>query len=488
MKLAMIGAGYVGLVSGAGFAQFGNEVVCADNDPSRVAQLNRGQSPIYEPGLDDLLAGNIGQSRLSFTTDVHSAIAQADVVFVTVGTPQSADGSADLSSVMATARTIGEVLRDIKQPNKVVVLKSTVPVGTTHSVGKIISSYFDKHCCIASNPEFLREGTAVEDFMRPDRVVIGTTCSDARDVLVKLYRPFATGKVLVMDPASSELVKYASNSYLATRISFMNEMSRLAAALGADIDKVRAGMGADPRIGPKYLYPGPGYGGSCLPKDVAAIQHIADMVGQELQIVSAAERVNKTQRHLLGTLVSRYFGDLHGKNICVWGAAFKAETDDIRESPAIDFIEDMLEAGARVVVHDPQALPGTARHFGKRVAIAEDMYMAMASADALVLCTEWRQYRNPDVQHLRKLSKNFVAFDGRNVWDKRDFDGAGVKMFSIVRRFQAELDTTLHSSKDDLEPISVLDTSNGVVSSRRPTPLQNHAVNETGSGLRALAK
>jgi UDPglucose 6-dehydrogenase len=472
MKLAMIGAGYVGLVSGAGFAQFGNEVVCADNDSSRVAQLNRGKSPIYEPSLDDLLAENIGQGRLSFTTDVHSAVSQADVVFITVGTPQSADGSADLSAVMSTARTIGEVLRETKQPNKVVVLKSTVPVGTTHSVGKIVSSYFDKHCCVASNPEFLREGTAVEDFMRPDRIVVGTTCTQARDTLVRLYRPFSTGKVLLMDPASSELVKYSSNAYLATRISFMNEMARLATALGADIDKVRLGMGSDPRIGPHYLYPGPGYGGSCLPKDVAAIQHMADVVGQELQIVHAAQEVNKTQRHMLGTLVSRYFGNLHGKTICVWGVAFKAETDDIRESPAVDFIEDMLGAGARVVVHDPQALGSCARYFGSRVEINEDMYLAAAGADAVALCTEWRQYRNPDVQHLRSLSKNIVAFDGRNVWDRRDFDAVGVKMFSIVRRFQAESDSTLHAVKGNVK--------NGSMNGHTIDPLDHEEIPVSG--------
>jgi UDPglucose 6-dehydrogenase len=488
MKLVMIGAGYVGLVTGAGFAQFGNEVVCADTDPDKVAQLSRGQSPIFEPNLEDLLASNIAEGRLYFTTDVRQSIAQADVVFITVGTPQATDGSADLSSVMATARVIGEVLRETKQPNKIIVVKSTVPVGTTHTVGSIISSYSDTHCCMASNPEFLREGTAVEDFMRPDRIVIGTNCAEARDTLSKLYRPFATGKLLIMDPASSELVKYASNAYLATRISFMNEMSRLAAALGADIDKVRPGMGADPRIGMHYLYPGPGYGGSCLPKDVAAILHLGESVGQEMSIIRAAQEVNKTQRHLLGTLVTKYFGDLHGKKIGVWGAAFKAETDDIRESPAIDFIEDMVNGGAQVAVHDPQALANVQKRFGKRVTVCEHAHEAVIAADALVLCTEWRQYRNPDVKFLRSCSKKFVAFDGRNVWDKRDFDAQGVKMFSIVRRFQSELEPALHPVEDDLQPVGVLDASDGVISSRRPLPLQNHAVDEAAPSLRALAK
>ena len=488
MKLAMIGAGYVGLVTGVGFDQFGNEVVCADTDADKVTQLNRSKSPIFEPGLDDLMAENIGHGRLSFTTDTRQAIAQADVVFIAVGTPQASDGSADLSAVMQTARTIGEVLRETQQTNKIIVIKSTVPVGTTHSVGKIISSYFEKHCCIASNPEFLREGTAVEDFLRPDRVVIGTTCGHARDTLSRLYRPMTATNVFVMDPASSEFVKYASNAYLATRISYMNEMSRLAIALGADIDKIRVGMGADPRIGPHYLYPGPGYGGSCLPKDVAALQHMADMVGQELKIVKAAQQVNKTQRHVLGDLVSKFFGSLHGRTICVWGASFKAETDDIRESPAIDFIEDMLGGGANVVVHDPQALPNCIKYFGDRISTNNDMYLALVAADALVLCTEWRQYRSPDIQHLRKMSRAFVAFDGRNVWDKRDFDAAGVKLFSIIRRFQPESEPTLHPIEDDLQPIGVLDTPDSVVSSRRPVPLQNHSVNESRPSLRAFSK
>ena len=284
--------------------------------------------------------------------------------------------------------------------------------------------------------------------MRPDRVVIGTTCVEARDALTKLYRPFATGKILLMDPASSELVKYASNAYLATRISFMNEMSHLTAALGADIDRVRAGMGADPRIGTQYMYPGPGYGGSCLPKDVSAICHMADMAGQDLKIIQAAQEVNHIQRHMLGSLVTKFFGSVKNRNICVWGAAFKAETDDIRESPAIDFISDMLDGGANVTVHDPQAMARCVEYFGKRIAVRSDMYLAVQQADALVLCTEWRQYRSPDVRHLRQLSPNIVAFDGRNVWDKRDFDAAGVRMFSIVRRFQPGLETTLHSTKN----------------------------------------
>ncbi len=488
MKLAMIGAGYVGLVTGAGFAQFGNECVCADTDPEKVAQLNRIQSPIYEPGLDDLLSENIGHGRLSFTTDITQAIVQADVVFITVGTPQATDGSADLSSVMATARLIGQTLREINQPHKVIAVKSTVPVGTTHSVGKIISSYSDKHCCIASNPEFLREGTAVEDFLRPDRVVIGTSCTEARNALVRLYHPMASGKILVMDSASSELVKYASNAFLATRISYMNELSRLATSLGADIDQIRIGMGADPRIGPQYLYPGPGYGGSCLPKDVAALVHMGESTGQDLKVIRAAQEANETQRHLLGSLVKKYFGNLNGRKICVWGAAFKAETDDIRESPAIDFIDDMLEFGAQVTVNDPQALSRVATRYGQRVSVCDDMYQASSGADALVLCTEWRQYRSPNVNLIKTMSHNIVAFDGRNIWSKRDFRAANIQMFGIIRRQQTESESTLHTFENDFNPVGVFNASDGVISSRRPPPLQDDSVHESRPGLSAIAK
>ena len=489
MKLAMIGVGYVGLVTGIGFAQFGNDVICADIDENKIAQLNRMKSPIYEPELDDLLAENIKSKRLTFTTDVHSAIAQADVVFIAVGTPQSADGSADLSYVMSTARTIGEVLRKTKQPNKVVVVKSTVPVGTTKTVEKIISSYSNNHCCVASNPEFLREGTAVEDFLRPDRVVIGTTCPEAKEILIRLYKPMAADRTYVMDPASSELVKYASNAFLAVRISYMNELSHLASALGADIDKIRVGMGSDPRIGPQYLYPGPGYGGSCLPKDVAALQHMASLARLEFQIINSAQNVNAAQRHLLGGLVSKHFSGLNGKKICVWGAAFKAETDDIRESPAIDFIDDAIGGGANVTVHDPQATDNCVAKYGDKISVCHDMYEAAKNADALVLCTEWRQYRSPDIAHLKSIAPNLVVFDGRNIWEKPDFDVHGIRLFNIIRRFpQEESVPTLHPGKDHLNPIGVLDTTSDVISSRRPTTLNNHSVNESRPSLRALSK
>jgi len=489
MKLAMIGAGYVGLVTGAGFSQFGHQVVCADLDKAKVEKLNRGESPIYEPGLDDILIRNIREDRLSFTTDIHAAIEGADVVFITVGTPQADDGSADLSAVMATARTIGEVLKKVQQPSKVVVVKSTVPVGTTRTVGQIISSYCNGYDCVASNPEFLREGTAVEDFMRPDRVVIGTRCKNARNTLVRLYKPFTpVSKILVMDSLSSELVKYASNAILATRISFMNELSNLASALGANVDRVREGMGADSRIGPQYLYPGPGYGGSCFPKDVSALMSIAQSVGQELQVVAAASRANYIQRQILGRMVSSYFKSLHGKKICVWGAAFKAETDDIRESPALAFIDSALDGGAQVIVHDPQALGSIKRHYGARVKTCDDMYEAARDADALVVCTEWRQYRTPDLDELIRMSPKVVTFDGRNIWDKADFDAKKIPYLSISRRGSSKSDAALHSGENDLDPIDVLDTSGDMVSSRRPLTLEHHSVDESRSSLRALPK
>lgn len=453
MKIAMIGVGYVGLVTGVGFSQFGNEVICADVNAEKIKQLQAMKSPIYEPGLDELLRDNVTHGRLSFTTNIREAIAKSEVIFIAVGTPQAADGSADLSAVMATARTIGEVLRDTKQQQKVIVIKSTVPVGTNRQVGKIISSYFDRDGCMASNPEFLREGTAVEDFLRPDRVVVGTNCILARDALERLYRPFASGKILFMDPASSELVKYASNAYLAIRISYMNELSNLASAVGADIDHIRAGMGSDPRIGPRYLYTGPGYGGSCLPKDVSALEHIAEVAGQQMKLVRVAQEVNQARRQLLGNLVRKYFGSLSGKKICVWGAAFKAETDDIRESPALYFIDAMLSDGAIVTVHDPQASTRVAEHYGFRVSVVEDQYEALKDSDALALCTEWRQYRNPDIRLMKSVAPSLVVFDGRNIWEKKEFDAAGVHLFGIVRKPPA-LDSALHAGSSEFHTAS----------------------------------
>lgn len=437
MKIAMIGSGYVGLVSGAGFAEFGNSVICADLDQKRVDKLNDGILPIYEPSLDELVAENVKEDRLLFTTDVAKAIEISDVVFITVGTPQAPDGSADLSQVYSVARSIGEVLTKTHQPDKIIVVKSTVPVGTTKSVGKIISSFFDASANIANNPEFLREGTALSDFMRPDRIVIGTESKRAQEMLLRLYRPFTNvTQVLVMDSISSELVKYASNSLLATRVSFMNELANLTSALGADVDHVREGLGADHRIGPKYLYPGPGYGGSCFPKDVSAMLNMADQVRVDLKVIRAAQDANDVQRHILSKMMADHFGGydcLSEKKVCLWGTAFKAETDDVRDSPALVFIDDMLKCGASVSVHDPQALESTKQIYGSRIEYSEDMYSIVKDADAFVVCTEWRQYRNPDFQKVLALAPKAVVFDGRNIWDKAEFESRGITYFGIGR-------------------------------------------------------
>lgn len=432
MRVCIVGSGYVGLVTGAGLAEFGNDVVCADTDPVRIDSLLAGVTPIYEPGLDDLIESNVTQGRLSFTLDVYGAIRDSDVVFVTVGTPQLPDGSADLSHIFQVARSVGDVLQREKQRDKTVVLKSTVPVGTASSVRQIIQSYIPGRCCVTSNPEFLREGTAVQDFMRPDRVVIGTDCDRSRDVMLKLYRPLSgSTRFLVMDNVSAELVKYASNALLATRISFMNELANLSVEVGADINRVREGVGSDSRIGPKYLYPGPGYGGSCLPKDVAALLHTARSHGAFFHTVEAAIIANENQKRRLGKLVREHFGSLRGRKVLVWGAAFKADTDDIRESPALAFVDDMLAAGATIAIHDPVASAHVQKKYGDSVQIVDDMYSALDDADILAVCTEWRQYRTPDIQEIRRRNPDIMVFDGRNIWDASDFRSAGLSFSGI---------------------------------------------------------
>lgn len=433
MKVTFIGAGYVGLVSGILTASFGNDVSCVDTDKVKIDKLLRGELPIYEPGLQEYLNSGLKNGNLTFTTNASQAIEEADVVFMCVGTPQAEDGSADLSAIYQVARTIGETLRRTQQPNKVIVVKSTVPVGTTQSVAKIIDAYVDVPACIASNPEFLREGTAVEDFMRPDRVVIGTDCDEALSVLIRLYKSMTpASRILTMNSASSELIKYASNAYLATRISFINELSNLSIAVGADINQVRDGLGSDSRIGPKYLYPGPGFGGSCLPKDISALITIGKQVGVDMTVSAAALQANEKQRRILAGMVRTHFNNmLTGKIVALWGLSFKAETDDIRESPAVIFCDEMLSLGARVVIHDPQAMERGRDFYGKKVTFVDDMYDACNSADILAVCTEWRQYRLPDITEIQKRSPNITVFDGRNVWDKSEFTKYGIPYFGI---------------------------------------------------------
>lgn len=432
MKLAVIGTGYVGLVAGAGFSDFGNDVACVDVDADKIARLLRGEVPIYEPGLDTLIAKNVKAGRLSFSTDVVKAIRESEVVFIAVGTPPAADGSADLSAVYAVAETIGKNMNSFK----VVATKSTVPVGTADKIEEILRRHTNEDFGVASNPEFLKEGDAINDFMKPDRVVIGSNHPKALDVLRHLYDPFVrtNDRIHAMSARSAELTKYASNAMLATRISFMNDLAVLAEKVGADIDRVRKAVGADVRIGPKFLFPGPGYGGSCFPKDVAALVQTARAYGHELEIVQAVERVNVRQKHFVGSKIKNYFdGNLAGRTIAVWGLAFKPETDDIRESPAITLLEDLLAAGAKVQGHDPQAMPNIRAIFGDRISYCETMYDAIAGADALAVVTEWHEYRRPDFQRIKKALKNPAVFDGRNIWDPDEIRSLGFWYTGIGR-------------------------------------------------------
>jgi UDPglucose 6-dehydrogenase len=421
MKIAMIGAGYVGLVTGAGLAEFGNDVTCVDSDHEKVNMLSQGEIPIYEPGLDKLVQTNLAAGRLRFTTIGREAIKSADIIFIAVGTPSTPDGGADLASIFSVAREIGEVLQKFDLREKIIVLKSTVPVGTTDTVSKILGSFCKGGACIANNPEFLREGTAVEDFMRPDRVIIGTTCIEARDALIKLYRPFTnSGKILVMDPNSSELVKYASNAMLAIRIAFMNEMAVLASSVGANISSVREGVGRDGRIGDKYLYSGPGYGGSCLPKDVSALIDMGDGANAPMRIARAAHISNSHHKHQIVERMELHLDGLRNKKIAVWGLSFKADTDDIRDSPSVSIIEELLRRGAVVHAVDPQAATNARKHFGNRVSFSRDQYGILENAHAMIVATEWREFRSPDFGRIRSLSPNITIFDVRNLWDAKD--------------------------------------------------------------------
>lgn len=432
MRVAVVGTGYVGLVAGGGFAEFGHDVTCVDLDAERVARLQRGEIPFYEPGLERLVVHNAEQDRLSFTTDLPSAVAGADVVVIAVGTPQGTYGSgADLSYVFEAGREIGGALTDYA----VIVTKSTVPVGTAARLEEIIAAETESAFCIASNPEFLKEGDAVNDFMKPARILIG--CDDERgiEVLRNLYAPFTrtNDRIMVMDPASAELAKYAANAMLATRVSFMNELSRLAEVVGADIDKVRRGIGSDPRIGPKFLFAGPGFGGSCFPKDIRALAHTARGHGVELSIVEAADRANERQKRVLGARVRDHFAgaSLTGKCIAIWGLAFKPETDDIRESPALAVVDDLLGAGATVVAYDPVATETARSVLGDRVTYASNMYEAAAGADALVLVTEWKEFRRPDFIRLRESMAAAVVLDGRNIWNPDELRALGFVYYGI---------------------------------------------------------
>lgn len=408
-------------------------MVCADVDAGKIERLNRGEVPIYEPGLDDLITRNEKAGRLKFTTDIEETIRQADVVFCAVGTPPAADGSADLSAVYEVAKTFGRVI----DRYKVFVDKSTVPVGTADKVREIVSGLTKVPFAVASNPEFLKEGAAISDFMKPDRVVIGSDDERAREMLKQLYAPFVrtADRIHVMDPRSAELTKYAANAMLATRISFMNDLAVLAEKIGADIESVRRGVGTDTRIGPKFLFAGPGYGGSCFPKDLSALVFLADQVGHSLDVVRAAEAVNKRQKRVLPSKIKAHFGeDLRGKVVGVWGLAFKPETDDIRESPALVLIDELLAAGATVKAHDPEAMPNIRAIYGDKVTLTDGPYDAADGADALALVTEWHAFRAPDFARLKRIMRTAALFDGRNMWPKEELARLGFTYQGIGRR------------------------------------------------------
>jgi UDPglucose 6-dehydrogenase len=433
MHVAVIGSGYVGLVAGACLAETGNDVTCVDVDADKIARLQRNEVPIYEPGLEPMVKRNQEEGRLTFTTDIGAAIKSSRVIFIAVGTPPGEDGSADLKHVLAVAREVG---RNMNEP-KIVVTKSTVPVGTAEKVRTAVKAETNIPFAVCSNPEFLKEGAAIEDFMKPDRVVVGVDDDEAREVMGELYAPFTRqggNRVLFMDIASAEVTKYAANAMLATRISFMNQIALFCELVGADVNNVRLGIGSDQRIGRAFLYPGPGYGGSCFPKDVKALIRTSDDLGLSLDVLKAVEEVNECQKRVVLQKTLRYLGpDLKGKIVGLWGLAFKAETDDMRESPTIPLIDGLLAAGARVQTHDPKATDSARVIFGDRVMYAADPYSAAHGADALIVMTEWLVYRNPDFERVRKLVRRPLLIDGRNLYDPERMASLGFEYHGIGR-------------------------------------------------------
>jgi len=433
MKVAVIGTGYVGLVVGACLAETGHEVVCVDIDADKVRRLNDGLVPIHEPGLDELVARNLAEKRLRFTTDTAAAVLRSRVIFIAVGTPPGEDGSADLQHVLGVAAEIGRTM----DGERIVITKSTVPVGTARRVREAIEAETDHPVHVCSNPEFLKEGAAVEDFLRPDRVVIGVDSERAEEVLRDLYAPFVRrgNEVLVMDVPSAEITKYAANAMLATRISFMNMVAHLCESTGADVDHVRFGVGSDPRIGNAFLYPGAGYGGSCFPKDVQALIETLRERGGDPSILEAVHEVNERQKHSLARKVADRLGeDLHGATIGVWGLAFKPNTDDMREAPSLVTIEELLDRGARVVVHDPVATDEARRRLGDRVEYRGQNYDVLQGADALVIHTEWHPYRRPDFARMKAAMRRPIVVDGRNIYPLSIMEEQGFEYYSIGRR------------------------------------------------------
>lgn len=433
MNIAVVGTGYVGLVSGTCFAETGNNVTCIDIDVNKINKLNNGELPIYEPGLETLFERNVKQGRLHFSTNLEEGIKDAKIIFLALPTPPGEDGSADLKYILKVAADLSGIITDYK----VIVDKSTVPVGTAEKVADILSQKLDASLFdVVSNPEFLREGVAVDDFLKPDRVVVGVSSKKAEEAMMKLYEPYVRqgNPIIVMDIRSAEMTKYAANSYLATRISFMNEIANLCEKLGADVDMVRKGMGSDSRIGKRFLFPGVGYGGSCFPKDVQALHKSAKNSNYDFKILDAVMNVNELQKEVLFHKINHYFkGHLNGKKIAIWGLAFKPETDDIREAPAITIINMLKEKGAVVSVYDPEAMPNFKNQIDSTIEYAEEMYAAINGADALAIVTEWSVFRSPDFDKMKAEMKSPVVFDGRNVYHVKDMVDMGFYYDSIGR-------------------------------------------------------
>ncbi len=440
MNIAVVGTGYVGLVSGTCLSETGNNVICVDIDADKVAKLEAGQIPIYEPGLDVIFQRNIKEGRLHFTTNLEEAIKEATLIFLALPTPPGDDGSADLSYVLGVAEQLGKIMKDYK----VIINKSTVPVGTAERTREAIAKNASVEFDVVSNPEFLREGVAVDDFMRPDRIVVGTTSDRARKLMEELYRPFVRqgNPIYFMDERSSEMTKYAANSYLATRISFMNELANLCEKAGADVETVRMGMGSDARIGKRFLFPGIGYGGSCFPKDVQALAKSADENNYDFKILKAVMKVNEIQKHVLTEKIFNHFGpDLTGKKVAIWGLSFKPNTDDIREAPSLYIIDDLLNAGAEIFAYDPEGIENVKQYFSKlseekklRLSFIDSYYEVLKGADFLAILTEWTEFRTPDFSKVKSLLKEPVIFDGRNLYDLEVMKNEGFYYNSIGRK------------------------------------------------------
>ncbi len=432
MNIAVVGTGYVGMVTGTCFAETGNNVTCVDIDPVKVSKLSNGEITIYEPGLEKLFLRNLKEGRLKFTTNLEEGVNDALVIFLALPTPPGEDGSADLKYILGVADNLGKIIKDYK----IIIDKSTVPVGTADKVREAIAKNFKGKFDVVSNPEFLREGVAVDDFMKPDRVVIGTRSEDARKVLTELYSPFVRqgNPIIYMDERSAELTKYAANSFLATKISFMNEIAQLCERLGADVDMVRKGIGSDERIGKRFLFPGIGYGGSCFPKDVQALAKSAEETGYDFKILKAVMQVNTLQKKIFVDKIKAYYGnDLKGRKFALWGLAFKPNTDDIREAPALYIIEELLKEGASVSAYDPEAMKNVKAVFGEKVEFTENQYDCLQDADALLIATEWNEFRMPDFDKISSLLKEKVIFDGRNLFDVALLEKMGFYYQSIGR-------------------------------------------------------